>query len=306
MLKVKIKDIKFNSPIIAASGTYGYGDEFDSFVDLNKIGCIITKSITIEERKGNASPRIHESGSGMINSIGLANMGVKKFCKLKLDKLNKIKTKFIISIAGSKIQDYIDVVSEIEKCNGFHVGYEINISCPNVKKGGMEFGNDPEMSAQVVEACKGVTSKPIITKLSPNQADIKESARKCINAGSDALSVINTITGMAIDIDSKRPVLGNTSGGLSGPAIKPIALQKVMQVYEVAGPQNIPIMGQGGISSVKDALEFIIAGASTIGIGTALFIDPLVCNKINEGIENYLSAQGLDGVESLVGSLIKD
>ena len=170
----------------------------------------------------------------------------------------------------------------------------------------MEFGNDPEMSAQVVEACKGATSKPIITKLSPNQADIKESARKCIDAGSDALSVINTITGMAIDIDTKRPVLGNTSGGLSGPAIKPIALQKVMQVYEVAGPQNIPIMGQGGISSVKDALEFIIAGASTIGIGTALFIDPLVCNKINEGIENYLSAQGLDGVESLVGSLIRD
>ena len=170
----------------------------------------------------------------------------------------------------------------------------------------MEFGNDPEMSAQVVEACKGVTSKPIITKLSPNQADIKESARKCIDAGSDALSVINTITGMAIDIDTKRPVLGNTSGGLSGPAIKPIALQKVMQVYEVAGPQNIPIMGQGGISSVKDALEFIIAGASTIGIGTALFIDPLVCNKINEGIEKYLSAQGLDGVESLVGSLIRD
>jgi len=170
----------------------------------------------------------------------------------------------------------------------------------------MEFGNDPEMSAQVVEACKAATSKPIITKLSPNQADIKESARKCIDAGSDALSVINTITGMAIDIESKRPVLGNTSGGLSGPAIKPIALQKVMQVYEVAGPQNIPIMGQGGISSVEDALEFIIAGASTIGIGTALFIDPLICNKINEGFEKYLVAQGLSSLNELVGSLIKD
>ena len=170
----------------------------------------------------------------------------------------------------------------------------------------MEFGNDPEMSAQVVEACKAVTSKPIITKLSPNQADIKESARKCIDAGSDALSVINTITGMAIDIESKRPVLGNTSGGLSGPAIKPIALQKVMQVYEVAGPQNIPIMGQGGISSVEDTLEFIIAGASTIGIGTALFIDPLVCNKINVGLEKYLVTQGLSSLNELVGSLIKD
>ncbi len=170
----------------------------------------------------------------------------------------------------------------------------------------MEFGNDPEMSAQVVEACKAATSKPIITKLSPNQSDIKESAKKCIDAGSDALSVINTITGMAIDIESKRPVLGNTSGGLSGPAIKPIALQKVMQVYEVAGPQNIPIMGQGGISSVEDALEFIIAGASTIGIGTALFIDPLICNKINVGLEKYLVAQGLSSLNELVGSLIKD
>ena len=170
----------------------------------------------------------------------------------------------------------------------------------------MEFGNDPEMSAQVVEACKATTSKPIITKLSPNQADIKESARKCIDAGSDALSVINTITGMAIDIESRRPVLGNISGGLSGPAIKPIALQKVMQVYEVAGPQNIPIMGQGGISSVEDALEFIIAGASTIGIGTALFIDPLICNKINEGLEKYLVTQGLSSLNELVGSLIKD
>ena len=158
----------------------------------------------------------------------------------------------------------------------------------------------------LVEACKAATTKPIITKLSPNQADIKESARKCIDAGSDALSVINTITGMAIDIESKRPVLGNTSGGLSGPAIKPIALQKVMQVYEVAGPQNIPIMGQGGISSVEDALEFIIAGASTIGIGTALFIDPLICNKINEGLEKYLVAQSLSSLNELVGSLKKD
>jgi dihydroorotate dehydrogenase (NAD+) catalytic subunit len=161
------------------------------------------------------------------------------------------------------------------------------------------------MSAQVVEACKNVTSKPIITKLSPNQADIKESARRCIEAGTDALSVINTITGMAIDIKSRRPVLGNISGGLSGPAIKPIALQKVMQVYEIAGPRNIPIMGQGGISSVEDALEFIIAGASTIGVGTALFFDPLICNKINEGIVAYLSENNLDSLDSLVGSLIK-
>ena len=240
----------------------------------------------------------------MLNSIGLQNPGAHEVVEKILPSLEPFETHFIANVSGSTIDEYIEVCRIFDQSNIHAI--ELNISCPNVKKGGMEFGNDPEMSAQVVEACKGVTSKPIITKLSPNQADIKESARKCIDAGSDALSVINTITGMAIDIDSKRPILGNTSGGLSGPAIKPIALLKVMQVYEVAGPQNIPIMGQGGISSVKDALEFIIAGASTIGIGTALFIDPLVCNKINEGIENYLSAQGLDGVESLVGSLIKD
>jgi dihydroorotate dehydrogenase (subfamily 1) family protein len=225
---------------------------------------------------------------------------MKIFChRLSLLKLIVLRMSQV-----QPIEEYIGVCRIFDQSNIHAI--ELNISCPNVKKGGMEFGNDPEMSAQVVEACKGVTSKPIITKLSPNQADIKESARKCIDAGSDALSVINTITGMAIDIESKRPVLGNTSGGLSGPAIKPIALQKVMQVYEVAGPQNIPIMGQGGISSVEDALEFIIAGASTVGIGTALFIDPLVCNKINKGLEKYLTDHGLNCLEDLVGSLIKD
>jgi dihydroorotate dehydrogenase (NAD+) catalytic subunit len=240
----------------------------------------------------------------MLNSIGLQNPGAHEVVENILPSLEPFETHFIANVSGSTIDEYIEVCRIFDQSNISAI--ELNISCPNVKKGGMEFGNDPEMSAQVVEACKAETSKPIITKLSPNQADIKESARKCIDAGSDALSVINTITGMAIDIESKRPVLGNTSGGLSGPAIKPIALQKVMQVYEVAGPQNIPIMGQGGISSVEDALEFIIAGASTIGIGTALFIDPLICNKINEGLEKYLVAQGLSSLNELVGSLIKD
>ena len=288
------------------SGCVGFGDEYTRLEGFSNadIGGAVLKGTTLEPRLGNVPHRVYETPSGMLNSIGLQNPGAHEVVENILPSLEPFETHFIANVSGSTIDEYIEVCRIFDQSNISAI--ELNISCPNVKKGGMEFGNDPEMSAQVVEACKAVTSKPIITKLSPNQADIKESARKCIDAGSDALSVINTITGMAIDIESKRPVLGNTSGGLSGPAIKPIALQKVMQVYEVAGPQNIPIMGQGGISSVEDALEFIIAGASTIGIGTALFIDPLICNKINEGLEKYLVAQSLGSLNELVGSLIKD
>ena len=294
------------SPIVLLSGCVGFGDEYTRLEGFSNadIGGAVLKGTTLEPRLGNVPHRVYETPSGMLNSIGLQNPGAHEVVENILPSLEPFETHFIANVSGSTIDEYIEVCRIFDQSNISAI--ELNISCPNVKKGGMEFGNDPEMSAQVVEACKAATSKPIITKLSPNQADIKESARKCIDAGSDALSVINTITGMAIDIESKRPVLGNTSGGLSGPAIKPIALQKVMQVYEVAGPQNIPIMGQGGISSVEDALEFIIAGASTIGIGTALFIDPLICNKINMGLEKYLNDHGLDDLKSLVGSLIKD
>jgi len=294
------------SPIVLLSGCVGFGDEYTRLEGFSNadIGGAVLKGTTLEPRLGNVPHRVYETPSGMLNSIGLQNPGAHEVVENILPSLEPFETHFIANVSGSSVDEYIEVCRIFDQSNISAI--ELNISCPNVKKGGMEFGNDPEMSAQVVEACKAVTSKPIITKLSPNQADIKESAKKCIDAGSDALSVINTITGMAIDIESKRPVLGNTSGGLSGPAIKPIALQKVMQVYEVAGPQNIPIMGQGGISSVEDALEFIIAGASTIGVGTALFIDPLICNKINEGLEQYLVAQGLSTLNGLVGSLIKD
>jgi len=294
------------SPIVLLSGCVGFGDEYTRLEGFSNadIGGAVLKGTTLEPRLGNVPHRVYETPSGMLNSIGLQNPGAHEVVENILPSLEPFETHFIANVSGSTIDEYIEVCRIFDQSNISAI--ELNISCPNVKKGGMEFGNDPEMSAQVVEACKAATTKPIITKLSPNQADIKESARKCIDAGSDALSVINTITGMAIDIESKRPVLGNTSGGLSGPAIKPIALQKVMQVYEVAGPQNIPIMGQGGISTVEDALEFIIAGASTIGIGTALFIDPLICNKINEGLEKYLVAQGLSSLNELVGSLIKD
>ena len=294
------------SPIVLLSGCVGFGDEYTRLEGFSNadIGGAVLKGTTLEPRLGNVPHRVYETPSGMLNSIGLQNPGAHEVVENILPSLEPFETHFIANVSGSTVDEYIEVCRIFDQSNISAI--ELNISCPNVKKGGMEFGNDPEMSAQVVEACKAATSKPIITKLSPNQSDIKESAKKCIDAGSDALSVINTITGMAIDIESKRPVLGNTSGGLSGPAIKPIALQKVMQVYEVAGPQNIPIMGQGGISSVEDALEFIIAGASTIGIGTALFIDPLICNKINVGLEKYLNDHGLDDLKSLVGSLIKD
>jgi len=294
------------SPIVLLSGCVGFGDEYTRLEGFSNtdIGGAVLKGTTLEPRLGNVPHRVYETPSGMLNSIGLQNPGAHEVVENILPSLEPFETHFIANVSGSTIDEYIEVCRIFDQSNISAI--ELNISCPNVKKGGMEFGNDPSMSAQVVEACKSATSKPIITKLSPNQADIKESARRCIDAGSDALSVINTITGMAIDIESKRPVLGNTSGGLSGPAIKPIALQKVMQVYEVAGPQNIPIMGQGGISSVEDALEFIIAGASTVGIGTALFIDPLICNKINEGLEKYLADHGLNVLEDLVGSLIKD
>jgi dihydroorotate dehydrogenase (NAD+) catalytic subunit len=298
MLKVKIKDIKFNSPIIAASGTYGYGDEFDSFVDLNKIGCIITKSITIEERKGNASPRIHESGSGMINSIGLANMGVKKFCKLKLDKLNKIKTKFIISIAGSKIQDYIDVMSEIEKCNGFHVGYEINISCPNVKKGGMEFGVNKEISEKLTSELRKLTSKLLIIKLSPNVTNIEEIGLFVQKGGADVISAVNTFSGLSIDYKTGKMMLSTTFGGVSGPPIKPLALAKVHKLYKNI---KIPIFGMGGIINYKDIIEFLRVGSSMVQVGTINYRDPSSINSLYDDLKLYLDKNKITSVSKLIG-----
>jgi dihydroorotate dehydrogenase (NAD+) catalytic subunit len=237
----------------------------------------------------------------MLNSIGLQNPGVDEVVDTILPSLEPPETHYFANVSGSTVEEYVAVTKKFNRsCVS---GIELNISCPNVKSGGMEFGNDPEMSARVVEACKKVTTKPLITKLSPNQTDIQKSARYCIEAGSDGLSVINTISGMAIDIESRTPTLGNTVGGLSGPAIKPIALLKVREVYEVARKHDVPIMGQGGISSASDAIEFILAGSSTIGVGTALFFDPLVCEKINLGISKYLDEHGLPSVASLVGLL---
>ena len=291
------------SPIVLLSGCVGFGDEYSRIEGFSNksIGGAVLKGTTLEPRLGNAPHRVVETPAGMLNSIGLQNPGVDEVVDTILPSLEPVETHYFANVSGSTVEEYVAVTKKFDRsCVS---GIELNISCPNVKRGGMEFGNDPEMSARVVEACKKVTTKPLITKLSPNQTDIQKNARYCIEAGSDGLSVINTISGMAIDIESRTPTLGNAVGGLSGPAIKPIALLKVREVYEVARKHDVPIMGQGGISNASDAIEFILAGSSTIGVGTALFFDPLVCEKINLGISAYLDEHGLPSVGSLVGLL---
>jgi dihydroorotate dehydrogenase (NAD+) catalytic subunit len=238
----------------------------------------------------------------MINAIGLQNPGADHVVRRILPTLDFSETRFIANVCGSTIDEYAEVTRRFD--DSPIDAMEINISCPNVKEGGVQFGNYPEMSARVVAACRRATKKPLITKLSPNQTDIRENARLCIEAGSDALAVINTISGMAIDVKTRRPVIGNVQGGVSGPAIKPIALLMVRKVYEVAGPRRVPIIGQGGIASATDALEFLIAGASAVGVGTALFYDPLLLPKINSGIAEYLRDAGMDSVSRLTGSLV--
>jgi len=294
--------LTLSSPIVLLSGCVGFGEEYTRIQGFSNsdVGAIVLKGTTKEPRLGNEPHRVWETPSGMLNSIGLQNPGMDKVVDEILPKLDFDETRFIANVCGSTIEDYADVTKKFD--DSAIDAIEINISCPNIKEGGVSFGNYPEMSAKVVEACRKSTKKPIIAKLSPNQTDIQENARLCIEAGADALAVINTISGMAIDIEQRKPILGNIRGGLSGPAIKPIALLKVHQVYQVAGPRNIPIMGQGGITTIEDALEFIIAGSATVGIGTALFYDPLLCPKINAGLADYLLLHDLGSVSDLVGS----
>jgi len=295
--------MSLNSPIILLSGCVGFGEEYTRIKGFSnaEVGAVCLKGTTLEPRLGNKPHRIAETPNGMLNSIGLQNPGTKAVINKIMPSLKKNETRFIINISGSSVEEYGEIAKHFDDTDIDAV--EINISCPNVKEGGVAFGNDPEMSFRVVEICRKNTTKPIITKLSPNQTDIANNAARCIDAGSDGLAVINTVTGMAVDIKTRKPVIGNNRGGLSGPSIKPIALLKVHQVYQVSKKHNVPIIGQGGITSANDALEFIIAGAATIGVGTALFYDPLVCEKINTGISQYLSDQKLSNVGSLVGSL---
>jgi dihydroorotate dehydrogenase (NAD+) catalytic subunit len=295
--------MRFASPIVLLSGCVGFGEEYTRVEGFSNrdAGAIVLKGTTGAARLGNPPHRIYETSQGMLNAIGLQNPGATAVVRDILPTLDFSETRFIANVSGSTIEEYVEVTRLFDDSPIDAI--EINISCPNVKEGGVAFGNYPDMSAKVVEACRRVTAKPLITKLSPNQTDIQENARRCIEAGTDAFAVINTVMGMAIDAERRVPVIGNVQGGLSGPAIKPIALLKVHQVHQVAKHHGVPIIGQGGILTARDALEFMIAGAAAVGIGTALFYDPLVCRKINDGIRDYLARHNLGSVQELVGTL---
>jgi dihydroorotate dehydrogenase (NAD+) catalytic subunit len=295
--------LKFASPIVLLSGCVGFGEEYTRIAGFSNkdAGAIVLKGTTFAPRLGNPPRRVTETPMGMINAIGLQNPGVDHVVTKILPTLDFGETRFFANVCGSTIEEYAEVTRRFD--DSPIDAMEINISCPNVKEGGVQFGNYPEMSARVVAACRKATKKPLITKLSPNQTDIRENARLCIEAGSDGLAVINTISGMVIDAATRRPVIGNVQGGVSGPAIKPIALLMVKKVYEVASPKRVPIIGQGGIASATDAIEFLIAGATAVGVGTALFYDPLICPKINAGIADYLTVNGFESVNRLTGTL---
>jgi len=302
-LAVDFCGLRFATPLVLLSGCVGFGEEYTRIRGFSNrdAGAVCLKGTTLEQRLGNAPHRVYETPDGMLNAIGLQNPGVDHVVRRILPHLDFTETRFIANVSGSTVEEYHEVTRRFD--DSPIDAMEINISCPNVKEGGVAFGNDVSMSARVVAACRKATRKPLITKLSPNQTDIAANARACLEAGSDAFSVINTLMGMAIDIESRTPVIGNNQGGLSGPAIKPIALLKVHQVYQVCRDHGVPIIGQGGVASTEDALEFLIAGASAVGVGTALFYDPLILPKINRGIGEYLDRHGLASVSQVTGSL---
>ncbi len=299
-LSVNIGKIEFPYPVLAASGTFGYGDEFKDLVDLSKLGGMITKTITLAPKEGNPPPRIAETVQGILNAIGLENVGVDNFIDEKLPLLKDAGVKVIASIAGGEISEYIRLarrLSEVETISGL----ELNISCPNVKRaGGTLFAQDARATYKLVKAVRKATKLSIISKLSPNVSDIASIARAAWEAGSDAVSLVNTFLGMAVDVNTKMPKLGNVTGGLSGPAIKPLALVKV---WQVAKKIDIPVIGMGGIMNAEDALEFIIAGASLVAIGTANFINPRAAQEIVAGIKNYMTQNNIEDIKELSGSL---
>lgn len=297
-LSVNIAGIQLKNPVMTASGTFGYGEEFSPYVDLNKLGAVVVKGLSLRSRCGNPTPRIIETSAGMLNAIGLQNVGVDVFIKEKLPFLKKYDVPVIANIFGEDVKEYVEVAKRLDGTG--IAGIEINISCPNVKKGGIVFGTNPKEAAKVVRAVKKATRLPIITKLSPNVTDIKIMAKAVEDAGSDAISLINTITGMAIDVEKRKPKLANIVGGLSGPAIRPIA---VRMVWETAKVVKAPIIGIGGIMTANDALEFIIAGASAIQVGTANFIEPAATMNILGDIKDYLVRHKIDDIKDLIGSL---
>ncbi len=301
-LQVRIGSLELKNPVLTASGTFGYGREFESLVNLNRLGAIIVKGISLEPRPGNPPPRIIETACGMLNAIGLENTGVEGFIQEKLPYLRTLKAPVIVNILGDSVEDYSRLASSLDGHRGI-AALEVNISCPNVKKGGVAFGTDPVMAAEVTKAVRKATSLPVIVKLSPNVTDVTLIARAVEDAGADAVSLINTLLGMAIDIQSRKPRLANIVGGLSGPAIKPVALR---MVWQVAKTVSIPVIGIGGIGTTEDALEFLIAGATAIQVGTANFYQPTAAEEIITGLGEYVQDNDHQSIREVINTLQLD
>ena len=301
-LNTKIGSLELKNPVMTASGTFGYGTEYADFMDINRLGAIIVKGTTLNPRQGNPYPRMAETPSGMLNAVGLQNKGVDYFVDHIYPEVRKFQTNVIVNVSGSSIEDYAQCASIINTLDDIPA-IELNISCPNVKQGGMAFGVKPESAAQVVSAVRKAYDKTLIVKLSPNVTDITEIARAVEGAGADSVSLINTMLGMAIDAERRKPILSTVTGGMSGPAVKPVALR---MVWQVAKAVKIPVIGLGGICSATDAIEFLLAGASAIQIGTANFIDPSISEKVVDGIEDYLTRHGFNSVEDIIGALETD
>ena len=298
-LSVKIGSLNLKNPVLTASGTFGYGREYDDYLDISRLGALITKTITLEPREGNPMPRIAETPAGMLNSIGLSNVGARRYLDEKLPLLQDIDTAVITNVAGNTIEEYGQVVEFVQNHPRID-GFEINVSCPNVKRGGLAFGTDAGTTADVVRAVRKATEKTIIVKLTPNVTDITDIAKAAEDSGADAVSCINTVIGLAVDMASRRPKLAKITGGLSGPAIKPIALAKV---YQVANAVRLPVIGVGGIMNWRDAVEFFMAGATAIQVGTLNFIEPCGAIRIIDGLEAYCRQNSLSHVKELTGSM---
>ena len=296
-LSTQIHSLTLKNPVMTASGTFGYGEEFADFIDLERLGGFIVKGTTGQHREGNPYPRMAETPSGMLNAVGLQNGGVEKFCKEVYPRIKHLDTHIIVNVSGSSIEEYCDVASQIDELERIPA-IELNISCPNVKKGGMGFGTNPEMAAQVVSAVRKVYRKTLIVKLTPNVTSVVEIAKAVEGAGADSVSLINTLLGMAVDVEKQRPCLSTITGGLSGPCVKPVA---VRCVWQVAHAVKVPVIGLGGISTAADALEFLMAGAKAVEVGTANFIDPTVTMKIIDGLEDYCQRHHINNINDIIG-----
>lgn len=298
-LEVKLKDLILKNPVMTASGTFGYGEEFEDFIDINQLGGILVKGTTRHHREGNPYPRMAETPSGMLNAVGLQNKGVEYFCENIYPKINHYNTNVLVNVSGSVIEDYVETAAMINDLDRIPA-IELNISCPNVKEGGMAFGTSCASAASVVKEVRKVYKKHLMVKLSPNVTDITEIAKAVEAEGADSVSLINTLLGMAINAETRKPLLSTITGGLSGPCVKPVALRMVWQVFNAV---NIPIVGLGGIMNAKDAIEFILAGSSAIQIGTANFIDPQITIKVIEGIKEYMIRHQVENITDLIGAL---